>query len=308
MRAISIVTIADKAKNQTLSYVSVAPKIVKHLSYDPPRRPSRPQNPNRNRTIAHAITITLMLLMVFLYTSTPTPALGSDYTNRALQHPELQFTAIVNPSTGPGAPPYPGSLYIEAVTRLNTIANVQTIGYIDTAGGSKSGKSIISEIATYSGWFANPTLALHGIFFDRTPYENTNQANELLRNISAAVKHADGFRFPRLVVQNPGRVPDPELVNSYVDLTIVYEGPYAKVPSRDVLREKLKGLPDRRENYGVLVHSMREGLGNVQIRKTINGLKQVVGGVYLSDFKGKGAYMSFQKRSLGIRSRQFWNA
>jgi hypothetical protein len=71
----------------------------------------------------------------------------------AAAYPSLQFTVIVNPSSGPGE--WPNSDYAAAIAQLNALSNVQTIGYVDTAqvnvpGGPYTIEKVVGDIKTYA--------------------------------------------------------------------------------------------------------------------------------------------------------------
>ncbi|KAF2277318.1 uncharacterized protein EI97DRAFT_457346 [Westerdykella ornata] len=106
-----------------------------------------------------------------------------------------------------------------------------------------------------------------------------------MNNITATVKHSDGFSAPRVVIQNPGQVPAPEMISSYVDVTIVFEGRYERVPDRDAMKEQLVDLPGSRDNYGVLIHSLPKYISNVKLRRLINDLKKDLRFIYTTDLE-----------------------
>lgn len=210
---------------------------------------------------------------------------NADRSDSILRHPDNNFTLIVNPSSGPGAPPLPSTLYIDAISRLHAYSNVKVIGYINTAGGDRESTSVMQEIETYAGWSKKRGLAMDGIFFDQTPAVNSSEKVHYMKNISATVAHSEGFSAPRLVIQNPGTMPAPGLIDTYVDVTIVFEGRYESVPNRDTLKKELAALHGRRENYGVLIHSMPTRTSHSRLRRLISSLKKDVKYVYITDLE-----------------------
>jgi hypothetical protein len=139
---------------------------------------------------------------------------------------------------------WPSGQYIDAIERLNKFQNVQTLGYIDNDGGKTENTTVRTEIATYAGWSnVSQNLGLSGIYFDKTPDRDESDVRAYLRNISAAVRQSNGFGDRPLVVHNPGRVPEKEWITHEADVTIVFEGAYAAMPSRKELHSML--VPSR---------------------------------------------------------------
>lgn len=165
---------------------------------------------------------------------------------------------------------------MSAIKRLNIFPNVQTIGYVNTSRGIRKNSTVIEQIEMYASWTNTTGLAMHGMFFDQTPFEDTVENKRYLRNISAAVKHADGIKWPKLVVHNPGVVPSANLTSGLVDIIIVYEGMYAQVEGRAGMKKRLAKMPRDRANYGMVVYSLPKETGRGGLRKLINSVRQNV--------------------------------
>lgn len=208
--------------------------------------------------------------------------LESTDLRRIIKYPDTNFTVIVNPTSGPGTPPFPAAQYIEAITRLKIYDNVRTVGYINTKGGKRDIGTVNHEVGTYSGWSGRPDLALNGIFFDQTPSTGSIETNSYLNNISATVKHSK-FNSPNLVIHSPGSIPSEELKVADLDITIICEGEFGDIPPHEEFRRKLGKLSTRRENYGVLLHSLPEELGRIGVRKVIDELRKDVQYVFMTD-------------------------
>jgi hypothetical protein len=133
---------------------------------------------------------------------------------------------------------------------------------------------VLEEVEAYEHWAERSKMAIDGIFFDQTPVSGSIATQLYLRNISATVKHSSGFLAPRLVIHNPGRLPNGNLTISHTDITIIFDGAYSDVPPHDVLESELKEAPGTRDNYGVMVHSLPSEVGRVVCRKLINDLKK----------------------------------
>ncbi|KAF2788862.1 hypothetical protein K505DRAFT_285346 [Melanomma pulvis-pyrius CBS 109.77] len=214
-------------------------------------------------------------ILVPLYMS---PAAGGwDLLYSAIiKHDELDFTVIVSPYNGPGYSLYPAGEYVEAIKVLKAFTNVQILGYVNTDGGNRDNKTVRQEVETYAGWNTTAGLAMHGIFFDQTPFEDSPQARRYLKNISTTVKRSKGIKWPRTVIHNPGVVPNANLTISQVDITVVFEGVYGKVESRGAMKRRLAKIPGDRSNYGVLVHSAPADISRGGLRRLINNVRQNV--------------------------------
>ena len=166
--------------------------------------------------------------------------------------------------------------------------NVQTLGYIDTGHGNVTNATVRAQIATYAGW-KNVTkgLALHGIYFDQTPWKDDEDgvAKAYLRNVSATVRHTDGWARPGegLVVHNPGRVPDAEMMAYRPDIVVVYEGTYEDMPSRERLHAQVAEAKGDRKDYAMLVHSVPKDLHRGGLRKILERIRRDVEWLYVTD-------------------------
>jgi hypothetical protein len=115
-------------------------------------------------------------------------------------YPNLNFTIVINPSSGPGNSSQPSSQYAHQIQRLNSYPNVRTVGYVRTGYASRNLTTVLQEVGIYSGWASvSPNLAMHGIFFDEVPSEYTTASAEYLATINEAAKNASGLRPDRTV-------------------------------------------------------------------------------------------------------------
>lgn len=162
--------------------------------------------------------------------------------------------------------------------------NVQTLGYIDTAGGSRDNATVRKEIETYAGWAdVSKAMSLHGIYFDHTPYQGENDTLSYMKNITETVRSSKGFGDRTLVVQNPGRVPEASLLAFKPNITVVFEGSYADMPRKQDLKHRVQGLKEDRENFAMLVQSVPQNLGRVGLRKIIDDVRRDVEWLLLTD-------------------------
>ncbi|KAI8942631.1 hypothetical protein NX059_000685 [Plenodomus lindquistii] len=204
------------------------------------------------------------------------------------KHVDTNFTIVINPADGPGPAVWPTGEYITVVKALNRYPNVQTLGYIDVAGGATDNATVRKEIETYAGWSnVSSDMALAGIFFDHTPYKDDNNTAAYLKNISTTVRNSDGFVGSTLVVHNPGRIPDASVMGSMPNLTIIFEGAYADMPRKKDLTTKLDGLRQNRDDLAMLVHSTPQDLGRTGLRRIVDDIRRDVEWLYITDLTEK---------------------
>jgi hypothetical protein len=183
---------------------------------------------------------------------------------------------------------WPSATYISAVKRLNIYPNVRILGYINTLGATLPNPTVRAQIATYALW-SNVTheLALHGIFFDQTPWrdDGSGDAREYMRNVSDTAKRSAGWagEHEGVVVYNPGRVPEIDLMAYKPDVTVVFEGRYVDVPKREELAAKLQAAMGGRESYAMLINSVPKELGRGGLRKIVESVRREVEWLYVTD-------------------------
>jgi hypothetical protein len=130
--------------------------------------------------------------------------------------PDIQFTVIVNPDSGPGDGPTPDDRYTEALKHLSSYHNVRALGYVRTGYATRSKADVLDEIQTYAAWSSNSTsLAMHGVFLDETPHQYTAEAAEFLREVGDAIRNSQGLQSPNVV-----RVPAAFLVDPFPSLSV----------------------------------------------------------------------------------------
>lgn len=66
------------------------------------------------------------------------------------------------------------------------------------------------------------------------------------------------------------------------------------LPNHEVLKQQLSAMPGRRENYGVLIHSLPRETGRTGLRRLINELKKDVQHIFVTD-RREEVYREFPK-------------
>ncbi|KAF2688139.1 hypothetical protein K458DRAFT_440834 [Lentithecium fluviatile CBS 122367] len=208
----------------------------------------------------------------------PEPRTWDRLHHAVIKHPTTNFTVILNIDNGPGITAWPTGKW--------------TIGYIDTEGRKRDNASVREDIARNAGW-SNSEIAIHGIYFNHTPTSDVDGARTYLKNFGTTVRHEEGFLEPKVVVHNPGMVPDANMTSYHADITVVFESEYRDLPNRKDVREKLKTLGGRREDYAHLVHSLSEKVSRGGIRKIVDGARRDVQWLYMTNQTGLGRYEGY---------------
>jgi hypothetical protein len=118
--------------------------------------------------------------------------------------PDINFTIVVNPKSGPGDGPGPDERYTSAVKRLNSYANVQTVGYVRTGYASRNLSDVVDEINIFSGWSdVSSELAMQGIFLDESPHQYSAESVDFMAQVGREIKSRPGLKGPKTVGQQP---------------------------------------------------------------------------------------------------------
>lgn len=207
---------------------------------------------------------------------------------RLMAHPKLHFIVIINPEDGPGSSSYPNDDYTPQIQQLNTYPNVRTIGYIRTGYATRDIDSVLQDVDIYSGWasYGPAKLAMHGIFFDEVPSEYTPSNDAYLRRANQAVKQATGLQSDKIIVHNPGTIPDARLNDSNVDFTVVFEGTYSGL---QLQQGQLASLTQSRTQKSYVIHSVPQ---NINIQDLVRSLSQQAELLFVTSLE-IGYYESF---------------
>jgi hypothetical protein len=121
---------------------------------------------------------------------------------------------VINPDSGPGDGPTPDVNYTREITKLSIRGNVRLLGYVPTDYARRDISDVYQDIQTYANWPTaglDPTLAVHGIFFDETPQQYDDASMTYLRNLTRAVKRKNGLGPDNFVSR-----PHTAVIQSYI--------------------------------------------------------------------------------------------
>ncbi|TWU71438.1 hypothetical protein ED733_002676 [Metarhizium rileyi] len=207
--------------------------------------------PQRNRNDRPATNILIPLYIYPLNESSWSPLYDA-----VSRRPDLNFTVIVNPNSGPGNGPDPDPKYTTSIRQLNSYPNIETVGYVRLGYATRNLTDVTREVSVYAGWSGKSTsLSMHGIFFDEAPHVYSAEAVDFLRAADRFAKGSSGLQGRRTIIHNPGVVPDSRFNSTDVDMTVIFEESYAKWQDQDQTKP-LDLLPKTRGAYSIMIHSM----------------------------------------------------
>ena len=115
---------------------------------------------------------------------------------RISAHPNINFTVVINPGSGPGPNALPDTNYTREIPKLAAHDNVRLLGYVHTTYATRNISLVRKDIETYAAWptaSSNPDLAVRGIFFDETPQQYSANSLAYLQNLTDLTKGLNGF-------------------------------------------------------------------------------------------------------------------
>ncbi|KAF2837344.1 hypothetical protein M501DRAFT_202568 [Patellaria atrata CBS 101060] len=200
-----------------------------------------------------------VILPLYVY---PSPGAWDPLYQAASTYPDVDFTVVVNPHSGPGDSSLPDPFYLTEIPKLNQHNNIQALGYVAVDYGTKDIDDILAEIDTYGGWAAaDSALAMKGIFLDETPNKPNIEHGEYMQRIQKAVQSCSGLAGD-FIVHNPGSIPIYSKVQETkiefadsANVTVIFENTFDAWLDKNSYTA-LRGLPHAKPTLGVLLHSV----------------------------------------------------
>lgn len=176
-----------------------------------------------------ALPTTSLFILLPLYVYPGTNAVSWNNATTAISaYPNVQWQVIVNPNSGPGTTGYPTDAnFITGISKLNSYANVKTLGYVDTAFTNRAYSAVVSDINVYASWadYTNANISIDGIFFDDVNNTASAAVNTYMQNASSyAYATVPSDITP--VVFNPGSLA-PTALFGYCDTMVEFENAYS---------------------------------------------------------------------------------
>ncbi|KAL4937057.1 Spherulation-specific family 4 [Aspergillus oleicola] len=214
----------------------------------------------------------------------PSPGAWDPLVNVISAHPEVNFTVVVNPGSGPGPNPLPDGNYTQEIPRLTAHDNVRVLGYVATTYANRNVSLVRNDIETYAAWPTvgnDPRLAVRGIFFDETPQQYDARAFAYLEELTSLVKKSPGLGPDNFVFHNPGVVPDSRYLST-ADSTVVFEATYDTFQERNGAR-LFEEIPNsNRSQLCAVVHSLPDNVEGKQLRGFVKDVRRVADEVFIT--------------------------
>ncbi|KAL2002749.1 hypothetical protein VTN02DRAFT_6028 [Thermoascus thermophilus] len=214
----------------------------------------------------------------------PAPGAWSELENVITAHPNVNFTVVINPGSGPGPNPLPDANYTREIPRLAAHDNVRLLGYVATTYAKRNISLVRKDIETYAAWPAkssNPALAVRGIFFDETPQQYDPDALAYLKELTAVVRKTEGLGPDHLVVHNPGVVPDSRYLPT-ADSTIVFEATYNTFLERHGANLFRDIANSNRSQLCALIHSVPDSIRGSHLRSLVKQVRRVADEIFIT--------------------------
>ncbi|KAL4974955.1 Spherulation-specific family 4 [Aspergillus desertorum] len=214
----------------------------------------------------------------------PAPGAWDPLLNVITEHPDVNFTVVVNPGSGPGPNPLPDGNYTQEIPRLTVHENVRVLGYVATTYAKRNISAVRNDIETYAAWptiSANPKLAVRGIFFDETPQQYNASDLAYLEELTSVVRNTPGLGPDHFVFHNPGVVPDSRYLST-ADSTVVFEATYDTFQERDGAR-LFEAIPDsNRSQLCAVVHSLPDSVQGSKLREFVKQVRRVADEIFVT--------------------------
>ncbi|KAL4926991.1 spherulation-specific family 4 protein [Aspergillus undulatus] len=214
----------------------------------------------------------------------PSPGAWDPLVNVISAHPDVNYTVVVNPGSGPGPNPLPDGNYTQEIPRLTAHDNVRVLGYVATTYANRNISSVRSDIETYAAWpsvSSNPRLAVRGIFFDETPQQYSARTHAYLEELTSIVRNAPGLGPDNFVFHNPGVVPDSRYLST-ADSTVVFEATYDTFQERNGAR-LFEEIPNSdRSQLCAVIHSLPDSVEGGELRGFVKEVRRVADEVFIT--------------------------
>ncbi|RJE23052.1 Cell surface [Aspergillus sclerotialis] len=214
----------------------------------------------------------------------PAPGTWDPLENAISTHPDVNFTVIINPGSGPGPNALPDGNYTREIPKLARYENVRLLGYVPTTYTKRNISLVRKDIETYAAWptnSSNPDLAVRGIFFDETPQQYDAKALAYLQSLTSFVKKMPGLGPDNFVVHNPGVVPDSRYLAS-ADSTVVFEATYDTFLERQGA-DLFRNIPDsNRSQLCAVIHSVPDNIEGPELRGLVKRVRRVADEIFIT--------------------------
>ncbi|KAH1565688.1 hypothetical protein KXX17_003104 [Aspergillus fumigatus] len=214
----------------------------------------------------------------------PAPGAWTPLEDVISKHPDVKFTVVINPGSGPGPNALPDGNYTREIPKLASYENVRLLGYVATTYAKRNISLVRRDIETYAAWptnSSNPALAVRGIFFDETPQQYDEDALAYLQELTDVVKNTPGLGPDHYVVHNPGAIPDSRYLST-ADSTVVFEATYDTFQERHGAK-LFEAIPDsNRSQLCAVIHSVPESVEGSALRSLVKQVRKVADEIFIT--------------------------
>ncbi|RDH29739.1 cell surface spherulin 4-like protein [Aspergillus welwitschiae] len=214
----------------------------------------------------------------------PAPGAWDPLEKVISSHPDVNFTVVVNPGSGPGPNALPDGNYTREIPKLASYGNVRLLGYVATTYGQRNFSLVRRDIETYAAWptnSSNPNLAVRGIFFDETPQQYESNTLAYLQDLTAVVKTTTGLGPDHFVVHNPGTIPDARYLPT-ADSTVVFEATYETFLERQGAKLFQEIPNSTRSQLCAVVHSVPDSVEGHKFRDLVKQVRKVADEIFIT--------------------------
>ena len=178
-----------------------------------------------------------IILPLYLYPG-DNAAAWNDVFSTIEAYPAAQWQVVVNPNSGPGTTGYPSdSNIIAGIAKLNGYANVNTVGYVDTAHGARDVEAVNAETDVYASWAGyggGANIAIGGVYFDDVSSEETSSMYSYYQTVAAHARSSFKSSSSAHVVFNPGYRAPTQLF-AYADTVVEFEDSLANYEGQGIV-------------------------------------------------------------------------
>ncbi|KAH1885906.1 hypothetical protein KXX01_000508 [Aspergillus fumigatus] len=175
----------------------------------------------------------------------PAPGAWTPLEDVISKHPDVNFTVVINPGSGPGPNALPDGNYTREIPKLASYENVRLLGYVATTYAKRNISLVRRDIETYAAW-------------------PTNSSNPALA-----------------VVHNPGAIPDSRYLST-ADSTVVFEATYDTFQERHGAK-LFEAIPDsNRSQLCAVIHSVPESVEGSALRSLVKQVRKVADEIFIT--------------------------
>ncbi|KAI5474369.1 C6 transcription factor [Pseudohyphozyma bogoriensis] len=213
----------------------------------------------------------------------------SELTTAAAAYPDIPWTLILNPNSGPTTDTTDGILACIPSLRA-ALPNAKLVGYVSTSYGDRAASEVEGYVDTYASWSTftedGTAIPIDGIFFDET--DGSKYSTYETYSTYAKSKFGDAAT----IVMNPGTTVSSEFydIATYI---VSYEDAYAEYSTSYIVDSSTENGATALDQQAVMIYDIPTGSATSVLSTLLSGLAPNVGLVFLSDLADSDVYGAF---------------